>query len=112
MHEHERKRWPELLGVYWEGGDLPSRDELEHLPYMSMVDLGAVGPAGLPPSDLFGWAAPYEMTILVSRPGEELRPETGEVVATGVAEIRRSPRAGRRGPGRRSSPRSTTARSR
>jgi hypothetical protein len=110
--DRSRKRWPELLGLYREGGDLPSRDELERLPYMSNVDLGAVGPAGLPPSDLFGWAAPYEMTILVSRPARSCGPRPARSSPPACAEIRRSPKAGRRGPGRRSSPRSTTARSR
>jgi hypothetical protein len=84
MFHHKRQRWPELLGLYWEGGDVPSRDELERAPYMSKVDFSAVDLGDQLPDTPFGWGAPEEMTVVVSRPGEQFRPEIGDIVATGV----------------------------
>jgi hypothetical protein len=83
LRETGRGRWPALLGLYWDGGEIPDADKLAALPYLSAVDLGAFD--GDEPPDHMGVAFPHAVTVVVSRPGDELRPEVGEVVAHGVA---------------------------
>jgi hypothetical protein len=78
----DRSHYPRLLGLFWEGGQVPPRAELAQLPYLSSVDLSAFD--GDEPPEHMGVAFPYVRTILVVRRGDELRPELGEVVARGV----------------------------
>jgi hypothetical protein len=63
-----------LAGLYTEDDPhkIPARSELARLPYLSAGD-----------DD--GEPLPLVQTIMVDRPGDELRPEIGEVVAHGVA---------------------------
>jgi hypothetical protein len=94
LFHHKRQRWPELLGLYWEGGAAPSREELEQLPYLSTVDFSSFDRSDALPDSPFGWAAPEELTVVVSRPGEEFRSDIGETVATGVRRDPPYPRSG------------------
>jgi hypothetical protein len=83
VHEYRRQRWPALLGLHWDGGAIPDAAGLAALPYLSEVDLS--GFDGDEPPGYMGVAFPYVVTIMVSRRGDELQPERGEVIAHGVA---------------------------
>ena len=82
VHEYRRQRWPWLLGLFWDGGELPGPAALARLPYLSEVDLSAFD--GDEPPEYMPVAIPHVVTVMCSRRGEELRPEVGEVVARGV----------------------------
>jgi hypothetical protein len=66
----KRSRWPVLVGLYTEDDphEVPPRNELARLPYLSA-----------------GEDVPLVQTVMVDRPGDELRQEIGEIVARGVA---------------------------
>ncbi|HEX6715368.1 MAG TPA: hypothetical protein VF066_18395 [Thermoleophilaceae bacterium] len=79
----KRSRWPFVVGLYTEEDphDVPPPDELARLPYLSC---GTPGDDG----ELLEWAlvdAPLAFGCMVSRAGDEFRPEIGAVVARGVA---------------------------
>jgi hypothetical protein len=63
--------------------DLPSRERLDRLPYLSGVDFSAFDVGEDLPNDM-DFAAPDELTIIVSRKGDEFSPDIGEVVPKGV----------------------------
>jgi hypothetical protein len=86
MHHYRQERWPRLLGLFWDGGQVPGPADLADLPYLSEVDLSAFDGDEVP--DYIGVAFPHVVTVIVSRRGDELRPELGEVVAHGVRRQR------------------------
>ena len=82
LQEVDRGRWPVLLGLYWDGGAIPDADELAALPYLSSVSIEFDGDR-LP--DETAIAFPEITTVMVTRRGDELPPDIGQVVAHGVS---------------------------
>lgn len=82
LQEVDRGRWPVLLGLYWDGGTIPDADELAALPYLSSVSIEFDGDRL---SDEAAVAFPEITTVMVTRRGDELPADIGQVVAHGVS---------------------------
>jgi hypothetical protein len=80
----ERKgfRDPVVLGLYWDGGEVPRADELATLPYLSRLDLSSFE-GSVPPAH-HSLKVPYVVTVLARNAGEAFGPDVGEIVARGV----------------------------
>ena len=83
IHEQRRQRWPELIGIHWEGDDEPTAEELGSAPYLAHVDLTSFEwEDGLP--EHFDGAFPLTLTIVVARKSDVFG---GEIVAKGVHRL-------------------------
>jgi hypothetical protein len=74
-----------VLGLYWDGGEVPSAEQLGDLPYLSKLDLSSF--EGSDPPHYQSLNIPYVVAVLARNAREAFGPDVGEIVARGVRRM-------------------------